>query len=162
MRVDDQVWCNPCFGERHVFLGCNKSDNSFLSVPGCELVADLRNPQVPCPDFHQAGTVLTFGYDNRINNPVLVTPHGNRCVTPFLDSNQVAGRFFQEPRRRSLPNQDILFSDDRLRVDYPVFIEVFIRVCPMGTGHFLVRYFDPVNLPTGIPAFFSFISPEEM
>ena len=112
--------------------------------------------------FDQAGAVLAFGYNNRVNNPMLVAPHGNRGITPFFDSNQVTGRLFQEPWRRSLPNQDILFSDDRLRVDHTVFIEVLVGISPVGPGHFLVRYFDPVNLPTRITAFFAFISPEEM
>jgi len=75
--VDHKVRAESALGKRHIFLRCDKSDNSFLTVTGCKLVADFRDTEVTGAHFDQTGAVLTFGNDHSIDNTVLVAAHRN-------------------------------------------------------------------------------------
>ena len=44
VRVDDQVWTDTFLGERHIFLSVSHPDRTFLTMSGCKLVANLRDP----------------------------------------------------------------------------------------------------------------------
>ena len=55
MRVHNQVRNDALGCERHILHGCYQSDDPFLTVPGCELVPKLRNPEVPDLNLRQLG-----------------------------------------------------------------------------------------------------------
>ncbi len=131
-------------------------------MPGCKLVTDFRNTKVTGPYLDEAGTVLPFSNNHGIDNPVLIAAHRNRSIPAFLNGNEFSGGFFKEPWRRGFSDQDIFFRYNGFRINHPVLIQVLVRICPVSTGDILFRHFNPVDLTTGITAFFSFIGPEEM
>ncbi len=162
MRVDDEVRRDTGSGERHIFLRSDKTADSFLTVTGCELVADLGDTEVTRSDFDEAGGVFRLGDDDGVNDTSLVTSHSDRGVAAFFNGDELSGRFLKETRRGGLADENILFIYDGLGIDDPVDIKVCVGTDSVRTLDILVRELDPVDLSSGISAFLSFIGSEEV
>src|SRR5690606_31563725 len=83
-------------------------------------------------------------------------------VASFLYGDELACRFFEEPRWRGFPYKHILFTDNRLWVDDAIVIQVRVVLRAVRAGDLLIRYLDPVNLTTGVAPLFAFVGPEEV
>ncbi len=118
--------------------------------------------EVAGADFYQAGAVLAFGNDDRVDDAMLVGAHGNGGVAAFFNRDQFPGGLLKEPGRGGLADKDILLRDNRLGVDDAVFVKVFVRLGTVGAGNVLFGDFYAVNLTAGIAAFLAFIGPEEV
>ncbi len=134
----------------------------FCPCRDANLSPTSGHAEVAGPDFHEAGTVLALGDDDRVDNAVLVAAHRDGGVAALLDRNQFTGRFLEEPRRGGLADQHILLCDNGLGVDHAVFVKVLVGLGTVGTGNVLFGDFDPVDLAAGIPALFAFVGPEEV
>jgi hypothetical protein len=86
--VDNEIRTESTLCEGHIFLVGDKPYDSFLTVPGCELVSDFGDTKVTGSYLDEPGTVLSFSNDHSVDNTVLVAAHCDRSIATFLNGNE--------------------------------------------------------------------------
>jgi hypothetical protein len=75
--VDNEIRTESTLCEGHIFLVGDETYDTFLTMTGGELVSDFGDTKITGPYLDKPGTVLSFSYDNGVDNTVLVTAHGD-------------------------------------------------------------------------------------
>src|SRR5208283_3453079 len=75
MWIDDYVRDDSLFGERHIFMRNQRSDDSFLSVSRCEFISQLRNTSIANSYLYEAIAFNRFTEEDCVYDTFLGGAH---------------------------------------------------------------------------------------
>ena len=158
--VDHEIGGDSVGCERHVALVDEPSDDSLLSEPGAELVAQLGDPLVPDLDTDEPASVLGLGDHDGIDVSLLSGTDGDGRLPALLRGEEVRV-LLEEPGRGCLSDEDIGTVDLALGGDETVLAE--LRIGHIGPGAHDVggRDLEVVLLSSGVAALLGTVGPHE-
>ena len=132
-------------------------------VPGGELVAQFGDPLVADLHLRELRAVLALHQGDGVDDAGLARAHRHRRLAALLgrQAAHLVG-LFEEPRRRGLPEQDVVLADLRLGVDEAVLVEVGVRLLAAGAPDLVVGDLEAVLLATRVPSLLALVGPEEV
>ncbi len=93
MGIDNDIWSDTVLSERHIFLGPDDREDTFLSVSRTEFVADDGVPGVAdsVSHAHMVRILFVTHQSDRLNTSSLRIFKG--CVLDFVEHSIVDGLF---------------------------------------------------------------------
>ncbi len=149
VRVHDYVRHDALLGKRHVLMSKQHAHDALLAVARSELIAELRDPQLPQPHLDQLVAFRRLRDDHPIYYALLAASHGYGGVSPLLQDALGLQRGV-EPRRRGLADYNFTTAHIRLRRRDAVFVKVAVCLRPPVPLHGAVGYLNPILLPSWV------------
>ncbi len=81
VRIDYHIRCYSVHVERHILLRNNHSDDPFLAVAGCKLIAQFGYTFVPHSNFDKFAPFIRFCYEDGVHKALLRRSHIDRGVS---------------------------------------------------------------------------------
>src|SRR5699024_2249627 len=119
-----------------------------------ELVAEFGDALVAHRNLREFRAVLTLHQRYRIHDAGFARTHRHARLAAFLgtETAHVVG-FFEESRRTGLPEQHGALVDFGFGIHETILVEMGVGLLAARAAHVVVRNFEAVLLPAGIPAF---------
>lgn len=127
VRVDDHIWDDSFNGEGKILLTICHTACSFLTVPGSELISDLRDPDTSDSHLCKFVACCVLRNDHQVHNSSLGSSGTQRCVFE-LSSCLHGGPFLVVRRSKDLSNKDFFVFDGLSRRNDAISIQFEDRI----------------------------------